>query len=97
MKTIENKKVEINKEGQMPIKDSYCGFIKSAINTLTPQGLTYEDIRWRLKVEDVLAKSTDVIVLEDAEFDKVKKSVNTMSWLVIDQQIIDFVDYINGL
>lgn len=97
MKNIENKNVEINREGEMPVKATYGAWIKAAINNPPKDGFTVDDIRWRLNVDAAIRNSINYIDLEDAEFAKVKQCVNEMKWGITAQEIVDFVDYINGL
>lgn len=96
MKTIELKKVTVLKQ-TAPTEVNYSEWIKTAINVPPQHGFTVDDIRWRIKVVELIEKAHDDVSIEDAEFDKVKKCINDMKWNIVDEEIVIFIDYINSL
>ena len=97
MKTIENKTVTLSRQGVVPITATYFEWIKAAIE-FKPQGsMKIDDVRFGVKIYDIIDANPNTIQIEDADFEKVKKGVNDMNWTVIDKTIVEFVDYINGL
>ena len=92
MKTIKN---EVFKIGKNEI--SYKEQIISCLNFQTPEGLDYQGIKIRNKIEEVIEKSNGTIDLEDADAEALKEIVKKVRWSSRDKGLQTFIETINDL
>ena len=96
---IELKEVELNIEGK-PMQFSYKkALIMTLRNTRDPNskimGFTFDEVKKRQPIIEKLEKANKEIELTKEEHELIKKLVNSEKWKIIDQKIIDYVNYIN--
>ncbi len=93
MKKVENKKVSLVQIGK---ETDYRGLISDVVKSSVPAGgMGYEDIKKRLRIEDAATTETDgFLSFEDADFSSLQEMASGSKWIVHDQEILNFLDYI---
>ena len=92
MKTVENKKLTIS--GNI---EKYSDLILACLKNPPQGGYDVTEMRKRIKAMDIIEKGGETLEFEDADFDCIKRCVNSMRWGSVHREIIEFVDYISGL
>jgi len=93
MKQIQLKTVDIEVQGQVkPL--SYKGELQIIFRSPSDpsKGATVEEMRRSIRILDALEKSTDVLELEDADFDYLKSRVPNAKFAFVHPAIVQFVD-----
>lgn len=96
MKTIINKETEVKSEkGNM----SRADLIKLvAENPIGDKGINTSEMRTRLKIIEAIEKAgTGDIVLEDAEFELLKRSYDVFPWARPHKHIIELADHLEDI
>lgn len=83
------------KVGDQDVK--YAELIKNCLNFAPKEGLDAENMRRRIRVMDVLDKSTDTLELEDADAETLKSVVSLMPWAVLSRDLLEMLDAIKAL
>lgn len=93
MKKIQLKTVDFNMQGTVR-KLSYKGELETIFRSPTDmsKGANVEEMRRSIRILDALDKSTDVLELEDADFDYLKGRVPQAKFAFVDPAIVQFVD-----
>ena len=87
-KIIENQiKFQGDKDKELDYKD----LIEVALDVVPQGGFTPKDIRNRNRIQDVLDKSTNVIEIEDADYDNLKKIIKDSRWILRDSELNIFL------
>ena len=87
-KIIENQiKFQGDKDKELDYKD----LIEVALDVVPQGGFTPKDIRNRNRIQDVLDKSTNVIEIEDADYDNLKKIIKDSRWILRDSELNTFL------
>ena len=87
-KIIENQiKFQGDKDKELDYKD----LIEAALDVVPQGGFTPKDIRNRNRIQDVLDKSTNVIEIEDADYDNLKKIIKDSRWTLRDSELNIFL------
>ena len=95
MKTIENKTTEINvNDGiERHTNCTYAKLIELLVIGYPKQGgFDYKDITHRMRINDVVKKANGTIDLEDADYEYLKKLVESMRWNFVHKDILQFKD-----
>lgn len=87
MKTIENKSVIVANKSV-----TYKDIIVNCVNSVDPKsnGLTVAEMRKRIRILDACEKATEVIELEDNDFNLLKEIINNMRWGIVDRELLSF-------
>jgi hypothetical protein len=93
MKTIANKETSIKKDENSNVK--YSDLAIACLNQIPQGGLNATEMRSRIKCIDALENAGEEIQLEDAEFETLKRCVNSMKWAILHKDVVDFIDEIN--
>jgi hypothetical protein len=93
MKQFENKTTEIAKDANENCK--YSDLIELQLKKVPQGGLSYDDIKNRLKIGEVLSTANGEIELEDGYFQYLKKLINDARWGVVHKDLIQLKDDIN--
>jgi hypothetical protein len=100
MKTITLKNITTtNQISKQTIEFSYKDLIYTCLNIPIKDAFTIDEMRKKIRILELLEKSTDIIEVEDTDFLIIKESINSMDgkWTMLTKDIIDFVDYINSI
>jgi len=93
---MENKNVIINNQ-----TTSYFELAISCLKSNATRGITIGQMRDQIKIIDLLEDSQNAIVrdisLTPSQLSIIIKSVEEMQWAVMDRNLVDFYDYIQGL
>lgn len=92
MKTLINKTIKVAGN-----ETNYKELIESALNQTPQGGFSFEEIRKRNKIQDVLDKANGKMSFEDAEAENLKEIVNASRWIVRDKSIEEFGEEVNNL
>lgn len=92
MKTIKNNKLTVN-----GVEKDYKDQILICLNFQTAEGMDYEGIKVRNKIEAVIEKSNGSIVLEDYDAEALKEIVKKVRWISRDKGLQTFIETINNL
>jgi hypothetical protein len=95
MKVIKNKTIALGANQEDPKQKqniTVAQLAKSCVNAPTKEGFSTDDMRKRIKILEVLENATDVISLEDTDFQEAVKCVKDMRWGICDKGIIEFCD-----
>ena len=85
MKTIEIKDVTE--------KQNTLDLMNLALNNPPREGFDLKEMKARLRVEEAFSKKKDgKIQLEDADFDILKRCVQSMRWVSRDKKLIEFLE-----
>jgi len=97
MKTVENKTTSMLNEKEKKI--TYADLIKVCLNKAPEGGFSPEEMRKRMRVFGPVsaAKDNGKIKLEDNDIETIKSCVSTMMWLSMHEELVKFMDYIEGL
>lgn len=96
MKVIQNKATSL--PGEKPEeKIDYKFLIDICVKEQKQEGFTLEDMRKRFKILDVLEESKEEIKLEDSDFETLKEIINKKRWLVLERDVLKFIDDINAI
>lgn len=97
---IKNKSITVKVNGKLgitPIEKKYSDLIVEAINVPPNEnGFTVTEMKSRLSLIDKMEKANGEIDLTPEEFLKVKECVKRMSWRILSQDIVDFVEAIEN-
>jgi hypothetical protein len=93
MKQIQLKTVDIEVQG-VARKLSYKGELQTIFRAPADmqKGANVEEMRRSIRILDALDKSTDVLKLEDADYDYLKGRVPQAKFAFVDPAIVKFVD-----
>lgn len=89
MKAIENKKSRATINGENK-NISVADLITIATENIPESGLSFSDIESRLKIRDAASKAGATIILEEAEYNYLKKSADLIKWAFVDPFILEF-------
>lgn len=70
--------------------------LNSTVGASFGDGMTIEDIEKRLNIRKKVQTSTDVLLLEESDYEYLKKLVLEEKWKIADQVIIDYVNDIKN-
>lgn len=82
----------------VPIENAPSFEYAEAIRTVIRQpldqqrGVNIDEMRRGIRILDKLDESTDMLKLEDADYDHLKQKVEAMSWGMVDRNLMDFID-----
>jgi len=91
---IEKTKITENKvkfQGSETKEMNYKDLIEQALDVVPQGGFTPKDIKERNRIQDALDKSTNVIALEDNDYDALEKIVNDSRWTLRDPELNAFL------
>ena len=94
MRQLELKTTEINNSSDVG-KVTYDDLVKSVVNysAARDERFPVEEMRHRTRILNALAKANDaVLLLEDADADKLKSCVKEMRWPAIHDDLLEFTD-----
>jgi hypothetical protein len=91
--TVKNYSIPDGSGGNMNTK----GLIKHCLSLAPQNGFTIEDVRNRLRIEEVVSRSIETISLEDSDAKNLHDIVMLSRWGTYHPDIIDFVDQIKTL
>jgi len=93
MKTITLKQTTLAVAGQQQALTT-IELIKASINNVPQEGVDITEMQKRLRVAKAVEEndSKEVLVLEDADADTLRKCVDAMRWAIVDPFIVDFVE-----
>jgi len=98
MKKIKNKQIVINDGKEKSESSLVAEMALSCTKQPTEKGFDVSEMRKRMRVVDVLEKAIEkkekTINLEDADYDELKKCVDSMRWAIVDKGILEFCDLI---
>lgn len=100
MQTIENRKVKIEHISGSTIESTYLKWISEAINIAPQGGFTVDEMRTRLLLSEkvsIAIREEKALEVDLAETTKIKELMKAMPFVVLDKQILEFLDYINSL
>ena len=101
MKTIKNETLKVSTTQQngtiIEVEKDYKEQILVCLNFETGEGMDYEGIKVRNKIEAVLEKSNGSIDLEDHDADALKEIVRKVRWITRDKGLQTFIETINDL
>ena len=95
MVTIKNKSFNVS-VGDNQQEVTYQELLLNAVRAIPQGGFSPEEMRARIRLLDVIDKTTESFEFEDADFAKLKPLVNQARWVLLDRQVITFVDYIES-
>ena len=78
-------------QGDVNKEMDYRDLIGVALDVPPQGGFTPKDIRERNRIQEALDKSTNVIVLEDADFDALDKIIKDSRWSIRDKELNIFL------
>lgn len=96
MKTITNKETKI-KSSTGPDEKFLTrnDLLKIVTNDPPERGCLISEMRSRLKILSAIEKSDgEKLVLEDADFEILKKAYNSFEWQVLHNDIVDLADHL---
>ena len=96
MKKIENKQVKDNSN----FIKSYFALIATCLNVPQKTGMDIIEMRKRIKILDKILDKNAALPsadFEDFEVKIIKSCVADMRWIVVDKEIVNFVDYIESV
>ena len=90
MKNIPLKTVEVEDGSKL----MYDEIIRSVVRQpLDPQkGVGIDEMRKGIRILDKLDASTEVLELEDADYNHLKEKVEGMTWGMVDRNLMGFID-----
>ena len=96
MKKIEIKQTKITEnllkfQGDKDKELDYKDLIEVALDVVPQGGYTPKDIRERNRIQEALDKSTNVIEIEDADYDSLEKIVKDSRWSVRSPELNKFL------
>ena len=94
MVTIKNKSFSVS-VGDKQQEVTYQELLLNAVRAVPQGGFSPEEMRARIRLLDVIDKKGP-FKFEDADFAKLKPLINQARWVLLDKQVIDFVDYIES-
>jgi len=102
MKKFINKLTEIEEpedyriEGSPLAKRTYAELIVSALKAFRAEGYTYEELKSRFRLIDVLekAKVNQEVKLEDADAAHLQSILRDFKWLIVHKDLITMTDEI---
>jgi hypothetical protein len=56
------------------------------------RGVSIDEMRRGIRILDKLDASTDILELEDADYDHLKAKVEVMQWGMVERNLLDFID-----
>lgn len=94
MKKLVNKEIEVAGE-----KLTYAQLIINMLPSIPDGGLTYDEIKKRSRLENVLEKCVDLseIVLEDADATYLEEFVTKLRYAVYDRKINLFIEDVKNM
>ena len=83
-------------------KVSYRELCAACLKGPSKNGFTVDEMKGRLEVMRKFATAKDIepgetVELDDSQFNELLNCVMTNRWVMPDQAIVDFVDYLKGL
>jgi hypothetical protein len=101
MVKLENRsadRIVISKDEQgNEIKADYKWLASQCVGMTPGDKLTVEEMRKRYRILDAIEKADTEILLEDADFEKLKSMVIGFQWWFMSPNLIEFEDYIKEL
>lgn len=93
MKKIQLKTMDMNVQGVIR-KFSYKNELQIVFKTPSDinKGAAVEEMRRSIRILDALDKATDVLELEDADFEYLKGRMPNAKFSIVDPVIVQFVD-----
>lgn len=80
----------------MVIDFSYKQTLLDCLNTVINNGISIEDVEKRINIRKKLHESKDIILLEEVDYEYLKKLVLEEKWKIADQVIVDYVNDIKN-
>jgi len=104
MKQLELKSTTItvqNAEGELIKNANYLDLITHCLNVPPPNGYSPDEMRQRMRIEDVVQKAANekakLLKLEDADAKKLKQVCNSVTWQLMSHDLIGFIDAVDGM
>ncbi len=94
MKKIENKETALDAGDK---KLTYAGLCKLVLNQMPQGGFTYQVMKERGRIEDVLNKTKTMIELEDADYKILMKCLDLYTWGRRDPEILKFMEAMKNI
>lgn len=95
MKTIINKEVKIKVQDKLMLRSDLLSIVT---NNPPERGLTISAMRERIKILDIIEKADkEDIMMEDAEFNTLKKLYDDYGWTAPHKDIIELADHLDEL
>ena len=96
MKQIKIEKTKITEEkikfrGDESKELDYKDLIGFALDVVPQGGFTPKDIRDRNRIQDALDKATNIITLEDSDYDALEKIIRDSRWTLRDSELNAFL------
>jgi hypothetical protein len=60
------------------------------------RGVNIDEMRRGIRILDKLDAATDILELEDADYDHLKAKVEAMQWGMVDRNLLQFIDTVLG-
>lgn len=76
---------------------TYKELIRSCLNNVPQGGLDPEAMRERIKVLEVLESACEVLEIEDAVAETLKKCVESMKWAVVNKDVLALCDEVKAM
>lgn len=96
MKKLELKTVEINVGGQA-IKLSYRELVDTCLKSVGKDGIQFEEMKKRMRIDKSLAKAKEALELEDADVPVLQKLVKEMTWTIVHPAIVEFCEAVEKM
>ena len=82
---------QVKFQGDKDKEFDYKDLIEVALDVVPQGGFTPKDIRNRNRIQDVLDKSTNIIEIEDADYDNLVKIIKDSRWTLRDSELNTFL------
>lgn len=90
MKTLENKTTTIKDPSDQYV--DYAFLLDAVLKIQPAGGYSLDDMKKRIKIQNVLETSDETIPLEDADAEYMKPLVRNMKWNMVHADLITFSD-----
>ena len=97
MKTLKNKKTTIDVSKDSTEKTTFADLAKACINNVPQTGLDVLQMKARLDVMKKIDSSNGEIKLENAEADTLKECAKSMRWILLHEDVVDFLESVEKL
>ena len=97
MKVLKNKTTEIDVSTDSNDKVTFIHLAKACINNVPKNGLDVVEMQGRLDVMKKINQANGELSLENAEADVLKQCTKDMRWLIMHDDVIEFIDKVDKM